>query len=269
MSIAVFYHLDTSTAAALIRELAMLLRPGGHVLIEGWNPATPEQVRALSSRDRLFSMYPNYPLDVDLLAAALGPELEERWRDGILLYRKRGPEIIGERDGSIVRIAEYDEAWPARFEVERERIAGALGGIARRIDHVGSTSVPGLAAKPIVDISVGVDDPDDDGAFTDALTAAGYELRVVEPQHRMFRTPERDVQVHVWPSGGVEQVEKLLFRDWLRRSADDRARYETVKRTLAAQRWDDSNDYAIAKTDVVTEILARAEAWAAGSGWSP
>ncbi|MBV9951455.1 MAG: class I SAM-dependent methyltransferase [Acidimicrobiia bacterium] len=88
MSIAVFYHLDTATAAALIRELAVLLAPGGHVLVEGWNPATPEQVRALSSRDRLFSMYPNYPLDVDLLSAALAPELEERCRNGVLLYRK-------------------------------------------------------------------------------------------------------------------------------------------------------------------------------------
>jgi GrpB-like predicted nucleotidyltransferase (UPF0157 family) len=181
----------------------------------------------------------------------------------------QNPVVIGGPDGSIVRIVEYDERWPQRFEVERERIAGALGATARRIDHVGSTSVPGLGAKPIVDISVGVDDPDDEAAFAPALTAAGYELRVIEPGHRMFRTPARDVQVHIWPAGGTEQRRQLLFRDWLRQSADDRARYESVKRDLAAREWDDSNDYAIAKQGVVAEIMARAEAWATETGWSP
>src|SRR6476620_2313423 len=104
--------------------------------------------------------------------------------------------FIGERDGSIVRIVDYDDGWPQRFEEERARITDALGETARRVDHVGSTSVPGLGAKPIVDISVAVDDPDDEAAFAPALVAAGYELRVVEPEHRMFRTPARDVQVH-------------------------------------------------------------------------
>ena len=106
----------------------------------------------------------------------------------------------------------------------------------RRVEHVGSTAVPGLAAKPIVDISVGVDDPDDDAAFTLALTNAGYMLRVIEPEHRMFRTPDRGVHVHVWREGSADQADQLVFRDWLRVHAEDRARYEAVKRELASRR---------------------------------
>ena len=100
-----------------------------------------------------------------------------------------GLTVFGEADGSTVRIVDYDQTWPARFGAERDRIERALGATARRIEHVGSTSVPGLAAKPVVDIMVTVDDPDDDAAFTPALTAAGYVLRAIESGHRLFRTP--------------------------------------------------------------------------------
>jgi N-methylhydantoinase B/oxoprolinase/acetone carboxylase alpha subunit/GrpB-like predicted nucleotidyltransferase (UPF0157 family) len=179
-----------------------------------------------------------------------------------------GLTILGERDGSTVRIVDYDPAWPAHFEVERARVSSALGSLARRIEHVGSTSVPGLAAKPVVDVMVTVDDPDDDAAFVLALTRAGYVLRVIEPEHRMFRTPARDVHVHVWRAGTDDERRHLLFRDWLRQSAHDRARYEAVKRELAACMWEDSNDYAEAKGDVVTEIMERAEVWASQTGWS-
>jgi GrpB-like predicted nucleotidyltransferase (UPF0157 family) len=144
----------------------------------------------------------------------------------------------------------------------------ALGSATRRVEHVGSTAVPGLAAKPIVDISVAVDDPDDDSAFLLRLTRAGYVLRVIEPEHRMFRTPQRDVHVHLWRSGSDDERRQLLFRDWLRASADDRQRYETVKRELASREWHDSNDYADAKSDVVAAIMGRAEVWATQTGWS-
>jgi GrpB-like predicted nucleotidyltransferase (UPF0157 family) len=103
------------------------------------------------------------------------------------------------------------------------------GERAHRIAHVGSTSVPGLVAKPIVDISVGVDDPDDDASFVPALIGAGYSLRVIEPGHRMFRTPERDVHVHVWRDGSGKQREQLVFRDWLRVNAEAGSVYESVK----------------------------------------
>jgi GrpB-like predicted nucleotidyltransferase (UPF0157 family) len=169
-----------------------------------------------------------------------------------------GLELIGGREARPVVIADYDPAWPARFEIERDRIAAALPD-ARRIEHIGSTSVPGLAAKPIVDIVVEPAGPID-GAVA-PLEAAGYQLRVREPGHRMLRTPERDVHIHLWAD--LEQLERhLVFRDWLRVDAADRHRYVAVKRELARREWPDVNGYADAKTEVVTEILARAETWA-------
>jgi GrpB-like predicted nucleotidyltransferase (UPF0157 family) len=122
--------------------------------------------------------------------------------------------------------------------------------------------VPGLAAKPIVDIQVTVDDPDDDAAFVPQLARAGYVLHVIEPEHRMLRTPDRAVQIHVWQHGGAEARRVLLFRDRLRADEADRELYESVKRSLADQQWDSVQDYADAKSTVVAEILARAEQWA-------
>jgi GrpB-like predicted nucleotidyltransferase (UPF0157 family) len=182
--------------------------------------------------------------------------------------RVDGLTILGERDGSSVRIVDDDPAWPARFDAERRRIVSALGPVARRIEHIGATSVPGLAAKPVVDVMVTVDDPDDDLAFVPALIGAGYPLRVIEPEHRLFRTPARDVHVHLWRAGSNDERRHMLFRDWLRESADDRAAYETVKRDLATRDWDDSNDYADAKSEVVAAIMGRAETWAIQTGWS-
>ena len=154
-------------------------------------------------------------------------------------------------------IAEYSAEWPRRFEGERDRIRAALGPVARRVEHVGSTAVPGLAAKPVVDILVTVEDPDDETAYAPALEAAGYVLRVREPDHRMFRTPERDVHVHVWATGSVEERRLLAFRDRLRNDEADRVEYEAAKRALAG-RWRDMNYYARAKGPVVERILERA-----------
>jgi GrpB-like predicted nucleotidyltransferase (UPF0157 family) len=169
-----------------------------------------------------------------------------------------GLTVGGAPAGALVRIVDYDPTWPDRFELERARIVDAIGTIAHRVEHVGSTSVPGLGAKPIVDIAVTVDDPDDDGAFLVPLTRAGYVLRVIEPGHRMFRTPSNDVHVHVWLEGGDDARDQVLFRDWLRTHADDRALYESVKRDLATRSWEEMQDYADAKTGVVTEIMQRA-----------
>ena len=104
--------------------------------------------------------------------------------------------------------------------------------------------------------------------YVAALTSAGYVLRVIEPEHQMFRSPARDVHVHLWRAGSDDERRHLLFRDWLRVSEDDRARYQAVKRELASRTWTDSNDYAQAKNDVVAEITARAETWATQTGWS-
>ena len=166
--------------------------------------------------------------------------------------------LVGGRERRPIVIVDYDPGWPARFEHERQRITKALGASATRIEHIGSTAVPGLAAKPIIDVLVTVTDPDDEAAFAPRLQAAGYELRVREPGHRMLRTPERDVHVHVLRDGDEEVARHLVFRDRLRSSPDDRAEYERLKRTLAAHEWDDMNHYAEAKSPLIEAILARA-----------
>jgi GrpB-like predicted nucleotidyltransferase (UPF0157 family) len=168
--------------------------------------------------------------------------------------------LIGGREPGTIEVVDYDPGWPARFECERARIATALGALARSIEHIGSTAVPGLAAKPIIDVLVELGDPDDERAYAPPLEAAGYRLRVREPRHRMFRTPARDVHVHVWPSGSAEAAEYLQLRDWLRADAGDRERYARVKRALAGRCWPDANYYAEAKTPVLVQIKARASA---------
>jgi GrpB-like predicted nucleotidyltransferase (UPF0157 family) len=162
--------------------------------------------------------------------------------------------LVGGREERTVELAAYREDWPVRYEAERERVAGALGDTARRIEHIGSTAVSGLAAKPVVDILVAVDDPDEESSYLPALEAVGYVLRVREPEHRMFRTPNRDVHVHNWRSGGDDERRLLLFRDRLRSSAEARTRYEEAKRSLAG-RYRDVDYYAEAKSTVIEDIL--------------
>jgi GrpB-like predicted nucleotidyltransferase (UPF0157 family) len=162
--------------------------------------------------------------------------------------------LIGGREERTVEIVDYDADWPVRYLEERGRIAHALGSQARRIEHIGSTAVPGLSAKPIVDIMVSVDDPDDEAAIRQPLETVGYVLRVREPHHRMYRTPERDVHVHIWEAGGDDEERHLRFRDRLRSNAEARDRYERTKRALAG-RYRDMNYYAEAKSAVIEEIL--------------
>jgi misacylated tRNA(Ala) deacylase len=167
-------------------------------------------------------------------------------------------ELIGGLEPRPIHIVDYSDEWPRRYAHERHRIVTALGPRALLVEHIGSTSVPGLGAKPIVDILVVVADADDEDAFRGAFEAAGYALRVREPRHRMFRTPERDVHVHVYGAGDEEISGYLRFRNWLRRNPDDRRAYEALKRDLAKRDWNDMNAYANAKTDLVEEIKARA-----------
>ncbi len=129
--------------------------------------------------------------------------------------------------------------------------------------------MPGLAAKPIIDVLVTVEDPEDESRLVPAMVAVGYELRVREPFHRMFRTPERDVHVHVWGRADPEVERHLRFRDRLRASAEDRAAYERLKRRLAAREWGDMNDYADAKSDLIAAICRAAERSAPESSAEP
>jgi GrpB-like predicted nucleotidyltransferase (UPF0157 family) len=159
-----------------------------------------------------------------------------------------------------VVLADYDPEWPKQFEREQERIRAALGQRALLVEHVGSTAVPGLAAKPIIDINLVVEDSADEVAYVPALEAAGYVLRVREPEwfeHRMFRGDDPRVNLHVY-SSGCEEVERMrAFRDHLRSNEADRELYERTKRELAAREWKYVQNYADAKTAVVREILGR------------
>jgi GrpB-like predicted nucleotidyltransferase (UPF0157 family) len=160
-----------------------------------------------------------------------------------------------------VTIADYDPAWPVLFEREAARIQEALGPCALRIEHIGSTSVPGLAAKPVIDILLAVADSADESAYLPALERAGYTLRIREPEwheHRMCKGPDTDVNLHVFSRGCPEIDRVLAFRDWLRAHPADRERYERTKRELASREWKFTQQYADAKSVIVQEILARA-----------
>jgi GrpB-like predicted nucleotidyltransferase (UPF0157 family) len=178
-------------------------------------------------------------------------------------------ELIGGPEKRVVVIEAYNPAWPGGFETHRRRICEALGAVARRVDHVGSTAVTGLVAKPIVDIQVSVGDVEDETSYLEPLVIAGYQLRVREPGHRMFRTPALDVHVHVCDGGSDWERRHLLLRDWLRRSADDRDAYADLKIRLQRQDWDTMNHYADAKSALIAEMTVRAEHWAMSTGWSP
>jgi GrpB-like predicted nucleotidyltransferase (UPF0157 family) len=160
-----------------------------------------------------------------------------------------------------VRLDEYDSRWPRLFAREEARIREALGDAVVALEHVGSTSVPGLAAKPVIDILLVVGDSADEDAYVPALEGAGYVLRLREPhwfEHRLFKGPETNVNLHVLPRGCEEVDRMILFRNHLRTNADDRALYERTKRDLARQEWKYVQNYADAKSDVVREIIRRA-----------
>jgi GrpB-like predicted nucleotidyltransferase (UPF0157 family) len=171
---------------------------------------------------------------------------------------------IGKLDtvhGSI-GIVEYDATWPILFEREAVRIRSALGKQALQVEHVGSTSVPGLAAKPKIDILLVLLDTADEPACVPLLEAAGYVLRIREPdwhEHRMFKGPDTDINLHCFSEGCPEIRRMLTFRNWLRSDEGDRAMYERTKRELAARTWRYVQDYADAKTSIVEEILATAD----------
>jgi GrpB-like predicted nucleotidyltransferase (UPF0157 family) len=161
-----------------------------------------------------------------------------------------------------IRLVEHDSAWPELFDREATRLRALLGPAAVRVDHVGSTSVPGLAAKPIIDIVLTVVDASDEAAYSPALEAAGYVLRAREPEwfeHRALNAPDGDVNVHVFGAGCSEIDQMIRFRDHLRVDEADRVLYSRTKRDLAARRWRYVQDYADAKTDVIVDIMTRAQ----------
>ncbi len=139
-----------------------------------------------------------------------------------------------------IQIVDYDPEWPRLYEREAERVQSTLGDRALLIEHVGSTSVPGLAAKPKIDMLLVVANSEDESAYVPALEAAAYLLTIREPdwyEHRMFKGPDTDINLHVFSSGCREIDRMLLFRDWLRSNESDRRLYERTKRELARNNW--------------------------------
>ena len=162
--------------------------------------------------------------------------------------------------GKVV-LVDYDPAWPHLFVMESERIKSALGRNALAVEHVGSTSVPGLAAKPIIDLLLVVANSADESSYAPALEAAGYVLGIREPEwheHRMFKGPDTNINLHVFSQGDAEIERMLIFRDWLRENSTDRNLYLKTKQELAQKNWKYVQNYADAKSKEVESIIARA-----------
>ena len=154
-----------------------------------------------------------------------------------------------------VEIVDHDPAWAERYATVGAAVRAALGGLVLELEHIGSTSVPGLAAKSIVDVDLVLDDVTDESRYLPALEALGYVLILREPwwqEHRMLVDADEDVHLHVWPREAVEPVRHKLFRDWLRSHPEDRDRYAATKRGLVAE-----ENYTMAKSPVIDDIFAR------------
>ena len=159
-----------------------------------------------------------------------------------------------------IELVDYDPAWPELFEQEAGKIRAALGERVVGLEHAGSTSVPGLAAKPIIDMVLAVADSADEGSYVPPLEAAGYELTIREPdwhEHRVLKGTDPQVNLHVFSDRSPEIDRMTAFRDRLRTSPADRDLYERAKRNLARRTWTYTQDYADAKTEIVEEILTR------------
>jgi GrpB-like predicted nucleotidyltransferase (UPF0157 family) len=183
----------------------------------------------------------------------------------------RRPSGGGQR--RTIEIVPYDPAWPRLFEELGRALRGALGGVALRIDHIGSTAVPGLAAKPIVDVQVSVASFEPLDAFRRPLERLGYVHRPgnTERTKRYFREPpgSRRTHLHVRRAGSFSEQWPLLFRDYLRAHPEAGDEYAAVKRRLAARFPHDGAAYTDAKGAIMWEIIRRADGWAQARGWTP
>jgi GrpB-like predicted nucleotidyltransferase (UPF0157 family) len=162
--------------------------------------------------------------------------------------------------GKPIVIEDYDPAWADRFAAARSALHQALGEVIIDLEHVGSTSVPGLPAKPIIDIDLSIADTADESRYVPPLDGLGYRLVLREPWwygHRMLVSSAADVHLHVWPQGAPEPLRHRLFRDWLRAHPEDLDLYAATKRRLARDTADKPGDYNLAKNDVIDDIYAR------------
>ena len=148
------------------------------------------------------------------------------------------PYVDGAGPGTEVRVVEPDPSWPQQAEAVMDRIRAALGPEVVGLEHVGSTSVPGLPAKPVLDLDLRVADPDDESAYVPALEGIGFRLVVREPwwyRHRLLRGRAPAVNLHVFDPDSPESARQRLFRDHLRTHPEDRERYAAAKQDAAAE----------------------------------
>ncbi len=176
----------------------------------------------------------------------------------VLAVQFPGIEILGPISRTPIEVVPYDAVWPKTFELWHRRLASALGPAAVGIEHVGSTAVPGLAAKPIVDIQVSVLDIDDEAKYVPAIESTGVPLRSRDDRHRYFRPPtgqRRVIQIHVCDADSEWECVHLAFRDHLRSDPDLAAAYGRLKQHLATQWNDDRYAYTDAKTGFILDVL--------------
>jgi GrpB-like predicted nucleotidyltransferase (UPF0157 family) len=178
---------------------------------------------------------------------------------------------LDERFDPAIRIVDPDPAWPGLAAQELARIGDALGDVAVRLEHVGSTAVPGLAAKPVLDLQVSVASVADGESYVGPLEGLGYLFAPdpASPDHHFFGRPPqrpRTHHVHVCEAGSAHELRHIAVRDFLRAHPDEVARYAALKRTVAARHPQDRLAYIAGKEAYVTALEARALAWAAGRG---
>lgn len=180
---------------------------------------------------------------------------------------------IGKKDSDPIIIVPYDVHWPERFRQLAKDLRTALGEVALRIDHIGSTSIPGLAAKPVIDIQISVADFEPLDAFRVPLERLGYIFHPENPEltKRYFREPpgRPRTHIHVRCAGSFDQQLALLFRDYLRLHAEVAAQYAALKIELAQRYRTDRNAYTDAKGPFIWQVVAQADVWAQSIGWQP
>lgn len=174
------------------------------------------------------------------------------------------PWLPGATPATGIEVADPDPAWPGQYAGLAGRIRGVLGRRVLELEHVGSTSVPGLAAKPVIDIDLTVADPGRERDYVPALETAGFVLVIREPWwygHRVLRAEEPACNLHVFEPGSAETVRHRMFRDWLRGNPADRDRYAAIKRQAAGEanaRGEHVMQYNARKQQVIREIYHRA-----------
>ncbi len=170
-------------------------------------------------------------------------------------------------------VVPYDEEWPRLFSSLGKDLRAALGDIALRIDHIGSTSVPGLAAKPIIDIQISVAALEPVEPYRLRLDGLGLVFRADNPEltKRYFRESpgNRRTHIHVRRAGSWAEQFALLFRDYIRTHQEDARLYAELKRRLAGEYGEDRHAYTEAKTPFIWEVMRRADRWSQEIGWQP